>query len=117
MRDLYNYISFVCYFDFLVINKELNLSDTEEGANLLPLPLHFISYSPLLSSPSHSDFFFFGRCSLTRSTILAPQLCIRPSTFVLCHSSPPWSLLLFAGCVFVLNKSFLLHRSAIMDYL
>jgi hypothetical protein len=49
-----------------------------------------------------------------KSAILASPLCIRPSTSVLCHSSPLWPLLLFVGCVFALNKSFLLFRSTIM---
>jgi hypothetical protein len=34
---------------------------------------------------------------------------------VLCHLSPPWSLLVFDGCDFALNKDFLLHRSTLMD--
>jgi hypothetical protein len=93
-------------------------------------------YFPLLLSPSHSTFFFsflffsffflfsfssfffffffLGKCSTTRSPILASSLCIRLSTFVLCRSSPPWPLLLFAGCVFALNKNFLLFKSFLM---
>jgi hypothetical protein len=34
---------------------------------------------------------------------------------VLCRSSHLWSLLLFDSCLFALNKSFLLYRSAIID--
>jgi hypothetical protein len=70
-------------------------------------PFPFLLHTLTLPLP----FWFFSfvcKCSLTRSVILASPLCIRPSTSVLCRSYPPWSLLLFAGCVFALNKSFLL---------
>jgi hypothetical protein len=71
---------------------------------LLP-PLPFPFYSMLLLH-SIMVFSFVCRYSPTRSAILVYPLYIRPSTSVLCRSSPSWPLLLFASCVFALNKSF-----------
>jgi hypothetical protein len=51
-------------------------------------------------------FYFVCKCSQTRSVILTSLICIRPSISV---------LLLFAGYISVLNKSFLLFRTDIMS--
>jgi hypothetical protein len=60
-------------------------------------------------------FSFVCKCFSIRLVILASPLYIRPFTCVLCRSYLSWPLLLLAGCVFALNKSFLLHRFALMD--
>jgi hypothetical protein len=89
---------------------------------MLPLPFPF--YSPLLPSPSPYFFFFLiffnnvCRCSLTISTTSASLLCVRPPSTVLCHSSPPRSLMLLASCLFVffvLNKRFIQSKFALMS--
>jgi len=49
-------------------------------------------------SPPIPVFSFICMCSLTRLAISASPLYIRLSTSVLCRSSPPWTLLLFASC-------------------
>jgi hypothetical protein len=46
---------------------------------------------------------------------LVSSLCIRSSISMSCCSSSPWPLLLFADYVFVLNKSFILYKFALMD--
>jgi len=73
-------------------------------------------FTPRSYPPPHILVFsFVCRCSLTRSAIFTSPLYIRPSTFVLCRSYLLWPLLLFAGCVFVLNKSFILFSFALID--
>jgi hypothetical protein len=78
---------------------------------MLPPPLPFPFYSPLLRSFSPFGFLFFlGKCSPTKVvTSPCPLYILVPST-VLCCLSPPWPLL-FAGYLFVffvLNKKFIL---------
>jgi hypothetical protein len=68
-------------------------------------------------TPQILVFYFVCRYFPTRSTISTFPLCIHPSISVLCHSSPLWPLLLFVSCVFTLNKSFLIFRSAFMNNL
>jgi hypothetical protein len=100
------------------LEKRLSENRSKSGREQIYSLLFIISLSTPRSYPPPFIlvfFLFICRCSLTRSAILASPLCIRPSTSVLCRSSALWLLLLFAGCVFALNESFLLHRSAPMD--
>jgi hypothetical protein len=54
------------------------------------LSLSLFTLRSYTSSPILVFFYFFiCRCFPTRSSILASLLCIRPSTSVLCSSSPP----------------------------
>jgi hypothetical protein len=115
LKYFYQVLMFYVVEKFWAKNCLLLYLKRSEHICFLFLSLYFPFYSPLL--PSSLLFFLFSfvyRCSLIRSAILVSPLCVRSSTFVLCHSSPPWPLLLFASYVFVLNKSFLLYRSAFM---
>jgi hypothetical protein len=69
----------------------------------------------LLPSSSYYDFFlgvFFYQISNFGLSTIHSFIYLRyvPSIF-------PWLLLLFVGCVFAFNKSFILFRSVITDYL
>jgi hypothetical protein len=90
-----------------------------KGADLLHPPLPFDQFLLPALTLSLLFWFIYFVCKYfpTRSEILASPLCIRLSISVLCRLSLHWPLLLFAGCVFILNKNFILFRSAFMGNL
>jgi hypothetical protein len=90
---------------------------SEKRRELLPpLAFHF-----LLSAPTLFSFWFF----LSFVNILRPDQQFWPlryasihlSLYCVVHLLPDRCLILLVGCVFALNKSFVLFRSALMDNL
>jgi hypothetical protein len=102
------------------LDHMLTLSAFEEGANPHPLfPSTPRSYLvPLLLVFFFFFFLYVCKCSPTKSITSAFPLCIRLPSMVLCSSSTPWPLLLFASYLFVffvLNKRFIFSKFAIMS--
>jgi len=96
------------------------LHSSKNRSDMLPPPLPFHFYSSLLLSPSPSYSSFF----LLFVGVLRPDQYYLPLRYASVHLPlccavhlPPWPLILFTGCVFALNKSFLHFRSVIMGNL
>jgi hypothetical protein len=89
---------------------------SEQICLILLFLFSFLLLAPTFSLPFFFFFFIICRCSLTRLVILHLRYASihLPLSSVMCSSSPPLTLLLFAGCVFTLNKSFILFRSTLM---